>query len=195
MAIGISLFAGAVLVAGLWGISSASLGGCSGSTTATASSGSAAALAVVSSAVAPAVVSSPAAPAPSGPQDGIVDWKTPKDAVADLAANGISCRGDGSEPGVSKGTDERGKPSNAIIFIQCDGFTVLLVRDVDRAHAIEKAVCESAPAKAWDSFDISEGLTGTNFYILSSNEDHHFPKNARLEDFQKALGGVIETDA
>jgi hypothetical protein len=132
---------------------------------------------------------------PRATGNGYVNWKTPADVAGGLKANGFTCKKDGSLPEATPGYRVDGKPTRSITFMACDGYNVVLLRNVRKAHAIEKAGCRTATAADWDTMSATRGLTGKNFYVISSSADHSFPAQARPEDFQKVFGGIVETDA
>ena len=135
-----------------------------------------------------------AAPSATG-GNGYVSWKTSADVVRGLKAHGFTCKKDGTAPDVSPGIDMNGKPSKALALISCDGYTVVLVKDAAKAHALERAECKAATAEDWARFAVTKGLTGKNFYVISPADNHSFPAHAQPSDFQKAFGGIVETDA
>jgi hypothetical protein len=127
--------------------------------------------------------------------NGYVTWKTASDVVRGLKAHGFVCKKDGSTPDATEGFDTNGKPTRAIIFVACDGYSVVLLTNLKKAHAIEKAECKSTTAQDWDRFALTKGLTGKNFDVVSLADNHSFPPHAQPADFQKAFGGIVETDA
>ena len=127
--------------------------------------------------------------------NGYVTWKTAADVVRGLKAHGFTCKKDGTAPDVSPGIDMNGKPSKALTLVSCDGYTIVLVNDAAKAHALERAECKAATAEDWARFAVTKGLTGKNFYVISPAENHSFPARAQPSDFQKAFGGIVETDA
>ena len=145
-------------------------------------------LATVTSGVASA---GPAGAAPNG----YVPWKNASDVVRGLTAHGFTCKKNGEAPDSHPGTNVDGKPSRAITLVDCDGFSVVLVKDPARAHANEKAECTSSTAEDWARMARSKGLTGKNFYIVTSADSLTFPAGHKPSDFQKAFGGIVETDA
>jgi len=140
----------------------------------------------------PAIAS--AAPTASG-RNGYVSWKTAADVVRGLKAHGFTCKKDGTTPDVSWGLNMDGTTSRSIFLVHCDGYTVVLVKDPAKAHALERAECKAATAEDWARFEVTKGLTGKNFYVISPADNHSFPAHAQPSDFQKAFGGIVETDA
>jgi hypothetical protein len=127
--------------------------------------------------------------------NGYVSWKTAADVVRGLKAHGFTCKRDGSTPDATQGFDLNGKPTSAITLVECDGYTVVLLNDLKKAHAIEKGQCKLLTAKDWTRLASTKGLTGKNFDVVSRADGQSFPAHAQPADFQRAFGGIVETDA
>jgi hypothetical protein len=127
--------------------------------------------------------------------NGYVSWKTAADVVRGLKAHGFTCKKDGSKPAATQGFDLNGKPTSAITFVECDGYAIVLLNDLKKAHAIEKGQCKLLTAKDWKRLASTKGLTGKNFDVVSRADNHSFPARAQPVDFQRAFGGIVETDA
>jgi hypothetical protein len=130
-----------------------------------------------------------------GAGNGYVSWKTAADVVRGLKAHGFTCKKDGSNPAATQGFDLNGKPTSAITFVECDGYAVVLLNDLKKAQAIEKGQCKLLTVKDWTRLASTKGLTGKNFDVVSRADNHSFPAHAQPADFQRAFGGIVETDA
>jgi hypothetical protein len=127
--------------------------------------------------------------------NGYVTWTTGADVVRGLKAHGFICKKDGSSPDVTQGFDLNGKPTRAITIVACDGYSVVLLSDLKKAHAIEKGQCRLLTAKDWTRLAKTTGLTGRNFDVVRRADGVAFPPHAQPADFQRAFGGIVESDA
>ncbi len=129
-----------------------------------------------------------------GGATGAAAWTTPKDAIDGLAAAGFTCLADpAATPEVVSSVDHDGNPNDSAQIVTCDDYLVWLVSDQEELKAQDRLRCASpdVTAETWATWETWKSVDGSNFFVSS----YEWPATAQPEDFVKAFGGIIQTDA